>query len=165
MKISFTTVPESTVSLIGKQNWSELWKYTASNKKEFALLYEWTLSAEEMFNNAQAWNKLITRILRAIWLLLMFCAFNMIFDIIVTLAKILPFLSKIIGTWTWIVALWLTIIVWFTTIGIAWLYARPIVWIIVLICGIGLGYLIFKSKKSKQPLNDSSNPDIVEEAK
>lgn len=149
IKISFTSTPEWVISVIWKQNWSNLWKYIATNNKAFALLYEWTLSADEMFSNAQSENKLTTRILRFVWLLLMFIAFNMIFDFLITLAKVLPFLSRIIGAWAWIISFWLTTILWLITIWIAWLYARPIIGVIILILGLWLWYLILRQKKEK----------------
>ena len=148
LRITFSSVKPYTVSIIWKQMGNELTSYKVSNWRNINLLSQGNVSAEDMFLEAQKENKQMTRIIRLIWLLLMYCGFAAMFKFIETLAKVLPFLANIIWVWTWIIALWLTILVWFITIGIAWLVARPIVWICCLVVAVWWIFLLKKSKKS-----------------
>ena len=132
LKISFSSVKPWTVSIVWKQMGNELTNYTTSNGRSIALLEQWNISAEDMFLHAQQGNKVMTRFLRLVWLLLMFLWFSMMFKFIETLAKVIPLLANIVSVWTWLISLCLTIVVWFMTIGIAWLAVRPIIWIILL---------------------------------
>jgi len=149
LKITFSSVKPYTVSIIWKQMGNELTSYKVSNWRNINLLSQGNVSAEDMFLQAQKQNKMMTRIIRLIWLILMYCGFNLMFKFIETLAKVLPFLANIIWVWTGIIALGLTLIVWFITIWIARLAVRPIIWISCLIVAVGWIILLKKSKKTK----------------
>ena len=149
LKITFSSVKPYTVSIIWKQMGNELTSYKVSNWRNINLLSQGNVSAEDMFLQAQKENKMMTRIIRLIWLILMYCGFNLMFKFIETLAKVLPFLANIIWVWTGIIALGLTLIVWFITIWIARLAVRPIIWISCLIVAVGWIILLKKSKKTK----------------
>lgn len=148
LKITFSSVKTWTISIVWKQIWNELSSYTVSNWRQINLLELWNVTAEDMFLHAQQANKEMTRLLRLVWLFLMYCGFAAMFKFIETLAKVIPFLSKIIWIWTGIIALWLTIVVWFITIWIAWLTARPIIWICCLLVAAAGMFLLRKSKKT-----------------
>lgn len=150
LKITFSSVKPSTVSIVWKQMGNELTSYTVSNGRSISLLEQWNISAEDMFLHAQQANKNMTWLLRLLWLFLMYCGFAMMLKFIETIAKVLPFLANIIWVWTWIIALWLTLIVWFVTIGIAWLAVRPVIWICCLVVAAAGIFLLVKSKKSKK---------------
>ena len=154
LKITFSSVKPYTVSIVWKQIGNELTSYKVSNWRNINLLSQGNVTAEDVFLQAQKENKQITWILRLVWLFLMYCGFAMMFKFIETLAKIIPFLANVIWVWTGIIALGLTLIVWFLTIWIAWLTARPIVWICCLVVAAGGIFLLKKSKKS----NDESIP-------
>jgi len=152
LKITFSSVKPYTVSIVWKQMGNELTSYKVSNWRNINLLNQGNVSAEDMFLQAQKENKMMTRIIRLIWLVLMYCWFASMFKLIETLAKVLPFLANIIWIWTWIIALGLTLIVWFVTIWIAWLAVRPIIWICCLVVAVGGIFLLIKSKKNKWEL-------------
>ena len=159
LKITFSSVNPSTVSVVWKQMGSDLTSYKVSNWRNINLLSQGNVSAEDMFIEAQKENKMMTWIIRIIWLILMYCGFASIFKFIETLAKVIPFLANIIWVWTGIIALWLTLIVWFLTIWIAWLAVRPVIWICCLVVAAAWIFLLVKSKKDKK----ESTPEIKEE--
>lgn len=150
LRITFSSVKPWTVSIVWKQMGNELTSYKVSNWRNINLLSQGNVSAEDMFLAAQKENKMMTRIIRLVWLLLMYCWFASMFKFVETLAKVIPFLSKIIWVWTGIIALWLTIVVGFVTIWIAWLAVRPIIWTCCLIVAAGGIFLLIKSKKNKK---------------
>ena len=162
LKITFSSVKPWTVSIIWKQAGNDLRSYTATNWRSIALLDEWNVPAEDMFKAAQDANKMMTWIIRFIWLLIMYFWFAAMFKFIETLAKIIPFLANIIWVWTSIIALWLTIVVWFLTIWIAWLAVRPIIGISCLVIAAWWIFLLVKSKKWWKK---EEKPEIVEQPK
>ena len=155
LKITFSSVKPYTVSIVWKQMGNELTSYKVSNWRNIQQLNQGNVSAEDMFLQAQKENKMITWIIRLIWLLLMYCGFTSMFKFIETLAKVVPFLANIIWVWTGIIALGLTIVVWFITIWIARLAVRPIVWISCLVIAIGGLFLLKKSKNNKSTSNEN----------
>ena len=159
LKITFSSVNPSTVSVVWKQMGSDLTSYKVSNWRNINLLSQGNVSAEDMFIEAQKENKMMTWIIRIIWLILMYCGFASMFKFIEILAKVIPFLANIIWVWTGIIALWLTLIVWFLTIWIAWLAVRPVIWICCLVVAAAWIFLLVKSKKDKK----ESTPEIKEE--
>lgn len=161
LKITFSSVKTWTVSIVWRQAGSELTNYTASNWRSIALLDQWNVTAAEMFTSAQEANKMMTWIIRIIWLIVMYLWFAAMFKFVETIAKIIPFLSNIVWVWTNIIALWLTIVVWFLTIWIAWLAVRPVIWITCLVIAAGWIFLLVKSKKDKK--ENTPKKEIIEE--
>jgi len=161
LRITFSSVKPWTVSVVWKQMNNEISSYKVSNWRNINLLSQGNVSAEDMFLEAQKENKMITWIIRLIWLILMYSGFAMMFKFIETIAKVLPFLANIIWVWTGIIALWLTLIVWFLTIGIAWLAVRPVIWICCLIVAAWWIFLLVKSKKNKK----ETKPEGIKEEK
>lgn len=162
LKITFSTVKTWTVSVIWQQLWDTLTSYMASNGKTIALLSQGTVSAEQMFANAQKANKTWTRIFRWLLLLLMYVWFAMMLEFITTLAKVIPFLSKLIGVWTGVIAFALTLVFGFLAFGISRLAVRPVAWIcclVVVIAWIVLLVRARKGKKSPDKWSDSAPKD------
>ena len=167
LRITFSSIKPSTVSVVWKQMGSEITSYTVSNWRSISLLEEWNVTAEDMFQHALDANKNMTWIIRIVWLFLMYCGFAMMLKFIETIAKVLPFLANIIWVGTGIVALWLTLVVWLLTIGIAWLAVRPVIWICCLVVAVAGIFLMKKSKKDKKadlPKEEKieEKPEIIE---
>lgn len=159
LKITFSTVKAWMTSIVGKQNGNEISPYKTSNNRSIALLGKGKVSAEEMFANAHAANRMMTWILRLVGLFLMYLGFSMMFDFIVTLAKVLPFLASIIGVGTSFVAFGLTIILGLGTIAIARVVVRPMVGIplLILAVGGGVGFFMWKKKDKKTGVVSTNN--------
>lgn len=155
MRIKFLTVNPGTVSVVWKQTSDQLGAYRASNWKKIYLLQDGKIDAEEMFAKAHSDNRTITWLIRLGWLLLLWLWFSMMFNILVTLAKVLPFLADIIWVWTWLASFCLALVVWLLTIWIAWIAVRPVIWISVLvIAALVIVLVVMKWKKNPLP-NDN----------
>ncbi|MBQ9554581.1 hypothetical protein IJU97_06715 [bacterium] len=68
-----------------------------SNGRSIALLSQSSVSASTLFEEAYSANSFFTWLIRGLGLLLLFAAFSMIFEIITTLAKVVPFIANIVG--------------------------------------------------------------------
>ena len=179
LKITFYRVPAWAASAVGQQYGENLKPFMTSNKRSISLLEQDNVTVNELFAHAHSANETMTWILRIVGFLLLWIAFSMIFSILETLAKVVPFIADIIWAATWIVTFCLALIVWIVTIAIAWLAVRPIYWIIALVAVIGIiAWMIYMKKKNprqelsssedkkdshkEEPKQDSSEPEIIE---
>lgn len=150
LRIRFETVAAGMTSVVGQQSGTHLINYTTSNGRKIWLLENGIVSVEAMFTHAHNANKLMTWGIRAFGLLLMYIGFMMLFELLVTLTKVLPPLANIIQVWTSLIALVLTLMIWWATIAIAWIFVRPIIGIPLLIITLGGGVALLWYKKQKK---------------
>ncbi len=101
-----------------------------------------------MFQNAQDENMLFTWLFRVGGIILLFIGFSLIFQIIVILAKVIPFLATIVGWGTSLISFLATIIVGGIVIASAWIFARPLISGVVFVIIGGIVFFIFQNKKS-----------------
>lgn len=147
LRISFSAVYPAEISAIWLQNTETLVSYTTKRNTKINLLQYGSVSIENMYEKAHSDNMFMAWILRAVWLLLMFIWFRMVFWLIIILAKIVPIISSILSAWVSIIAFVLTLIVWWGTIIIAWFFVRPLVSIILIIL---IAWTIYWIKKYSQ---------------
>lgn len=156
IKISFSIVSPSEVSVIWLQKWESLVSYNTKTDTQINLIEYWNIWMEEMYSNAEQNNKYLAWLFRILWLAWMFIWFKLLFWVIVIAWKIVPFLSSILSVWTWIVSFILTLIFWWWIIIISWLFYRPILSLSILII---ITLVIFLIKKYK-----INNVNIIKES-
>lgn len=167
VRVTFTKIVPKTISLIAKVNGDTFEHFRAKNGKEFATVRSGTVSMEEIFQQENDQNSMWTWILRLGGLLLVIWGLKGIFDIFITIFKVLPFLANIVGLGVGLICgvvgfAWSLII-----IAIAWLFYRPVLGIIILLCAGGLIYYLAKKgkKKNKAVKDAEAAPGKPEEAK
>ncbi|MBQ4201354.1 MAG: TMEM43 family protein [Bacteroidales bacterium] len=159
VRISFEYVPaEGEVSILAKVNGNTFEQFTAKNGKTLLTLTDGTVSMEEMFATERANNKMIAWLLRALGLLLLFIGFKNIFDILVKLLKVLPFLADIASLGTGLVAGALALAWGLVVIAIAWLFYRPLLGILLLAIVGGLIWFLGKKSKEKKAAAAAAAP-------
>lgn len=152
-RITYTAAYPWPVSIIAKQQGNQLTIYQTNVWDTIAMLSNRIETMQEMFENAIESNKILTRILRIVWLLLLIIWCNLLFSLVITLWAILPILSSIIGFWTGIISFVLWLSIWLLIIAAAWIRFRPILWVtLIAISAIGIIYLI-KRKKSNTSIS------------
>ena len=141
-RISLSVTPLGNVSVVGRQGGSAfepvVEPYVASNGESILLLSNGRRTAEEMFASAKQANRVLTWILRAIGLFLMYCGLRGVLGPLSTLADVLPFLGRIVSFGTGLVAGVVSLALSFGTIGLAWLFYRPLVGIPLLVAAVAL---------------------------
>lgn len=156
VRISFRQVLPGEVSLIAKVVNDSFEPFTAKNGYSLLTLQDGTVSMDNMFQTEKEGNKTTGWILRIIAFLLILIGLRSIFDIVVTLLKVLPFLANIanlgIKLVTFVLALAWTLVVF----AIAWLFYRPVLGIALLVAAGALIWLL--AKKSK----DTPAPTVPE---
>lgn len=151
VRISFTYVPQKDISIISKVNGNTFVPYTAKNGYHVNMLESGTRSMEEMYQSAHESNTIMTWILRILGIVLVCAGLKMMFAILGTLLKVLPFLQTIVN---WGVGFFCNIIgfCWsLIIIALAWIFYRPLVGIILLAIVGGLIYYFYTKGKGKKP--------------
>ena len=124
-------------------------KYTAKNGKTLLALTDGSVSADSMFESEHKSNKMMAWVLRLLGILLIYLGFKNIFDILVTLLKVLPFLSNIANMGVNLVCGVLAFVIGLVVIAIAWIVYRPVLGIILLAAAGALIFFLAKKNKEK----------------
>ena len=150
LRVTFSVVLPHEISVVADQKGSTFESHKASNGKMIALQADEAKPADQMFEDAQKANAMMTWILRLAGFLLMFAGIKAVLKPIETLGDVLPFLGSILGIGISLVAGIVALICSFITIAVAWLAYRPLVSIPLLVAaGALIVYLLNKSKAKK----------------
>ena len=156
LRITLTQVMPAEISIIAKVVGSTFEKYSASNNKDVWRLEMGAKSAESMYQSAHSDNKLLAWVLRFIGAICVICGLKGIFNIVVTLFKVLPFLADIVGIGVGLICFVVGFAWSLLIISIAWLTYRPLIGIPLVIAAIGgIVYLkkVAAKKKAESPVN------------
>ncbi len=167
VRISWTMIPaEMPVSVIAVQTGTTFAPYVAKDSAADGytvdLLETGIKTKEEMFQNAENANTMMTWILRIVGWLMMYMGLKMVFRPLEVLGDVLPILGDIIGIGTGILAFLVATPVALVTIGIAWLFYRPLLGIVLLAAAAGLVVLLIKKKKAAKAAKEAAAPAAEE---
>jgi hypothetical protein len=141
--------PEVTVSIISKQIGSTFEPYSAKNGRLIELLQTGAASADSMVQAAQAENKMFTWILRLVGFIMMFIGLTTILKPLATAGAVLPLLGRIIGAGSGFIAFLVALGFSLITIAIAWVAARPLLGVSLLVAAALAIFLAGRSSKAK----------------
>jgi Transmembrane protein 43 len=135
-KISFGVLRPGTLSVVAAQTKQSFTPYMTTNEREIELVETGNHSAAEMFAHAQAANRTLTWILRAVGFAAMFFAGMLVLGPISAMARILPFLGSLVAMGFAIVSFFLSAIVSLLVIAVAWIVYRPVLGIALIVLAI-----------------------------
>lgn len=166
VRISWTMIPaEMPVSIVAVQTGTTFAPYVAKDSAADGytvdLLETGTKTKEEMFQNAENANTMMTWILRVVGWLMMYMGLKMVFKPLEVLGDVLPILGDFIGIGTGILAFLIATPVALITVAVAWLFYRPVLGIILLAAAGGLLYLLIKKRataKTAKAIKDEPAP-------
>lgn len=144
LRITFTYRPETDLSLVGQQQSGSIVPYTTKNGGTIMLQSDGIKAAGEMFQSAQDANKMMTWLLRLAGFLLMFFGLKMFFGPLSTLTDVVPFIGKIVSVGFGIVSFLIAMICSLFTIGIAWIFYRPLIGIPFIVVAVALTWMLRK---------------------
>jgi hypothetical protein len=136
LRVSYTIARVGPVSVVGRQTGADFAPYQAQAGDQILLVAKGAVPAADMFKSAQAENRLITWIIRGIGTLAMFFGWSLIWRPFVVIADFVPLFGTILGAGAGLLSLVLTAILAPVVIAIAWFWYRPLVSVIVLVCGL-----------------------------
>lgn len=149
-KVSFQFVEIGDYSIIAKQSGDNLTAYETSTGSSILLIKDGKVSAKKMFDEAQGNNTILTWVLRGVGLFMMYLGIMMMFNIVTTIANIIPFLGTLadlgVSLFAGIISLTLSLI----TIAIAWIFYRPILGAVILVAALGIILFFYKKSLDKK---------------
>lgn len=151
VRVSHEAALPGDVSVIAKLRGSSFEPYLAKAGGSIEMLENGNQSAEAMFASAHAGNRMLTWVLRAVGVLVMFIGFTSVFRPLSVLADVVPFVGNIVGVGTGLVSLLLTVPISLVIIGVAWIFYRPMIGIpLLLVAVVGFVLLIRKMLSQKR---------------
>ncbi|MEE2828515.1 MAG: TMEM43 family protein [Myxococcota bacterium] len=150
LRISVEIVKPGPVTLVAQQIDSSFKPYLTSNGRSISLLSPGTRSAQEMFDAAQQANVLMTWLIRGVAFLFLFLGLRLLLGPVAVLGDKVPFVGSLItGALTLFCFLAATIF-WFGAVALAWIVARPLIGILLLIIAVGalVGMIVLAKKLS-----------------
>ena len=152
VRITFQKVPpKAVVSILGKVQGDTFVKYKAKNGKTFSRLEQGTITSEEMYGHAESENDMLKWILRVLGVLLVIGGLKGIFNFLVIIFKVIPFLASIMNFGVGLICFVLGLAWSLIVIGVAWLFYRPVVGIPLLVVAVGLIVWLALRGRGKQP--------------
>ncbi|MBR1803904.1 MAG: TMEM43 family protein [Muribaculaceae bacterium] len=151
VRITFTAkAPENEISLLGKVQGNTFAEFVAKNGYKISRLENGTLTADDMYQNEKDENDMVKWALRILGTLLVIGGLKGIFNFLVILMKVVPFLASIMNFGVGLICTVLGIAWSLIVIAIAWIFYRPILGISLLAIAIGLiAFFVIRGKNKK----------------
>lgn len=132
LRVRFEAVKPEPISLVAQQQGNSFVPYQARSGADVDLLDYGIKTPEAMFKAAQDENKVLTWVIRLVGALVMFIGLRALLGVLETLAAVIPFLGSLVGFGISLVAGVLALSLSLVTIGIAWIFYRPLLGSILL---------------------------------
>ncbi len=145
-RVTYSIIKPQPVSIVAVQRGSEFDAYITKNNQSIQMIETGTHTAPEMFKSAQEGNTVLSWILRAVGILLIYVGFRMILGVLPAIAMVVPFLGRFIDFGMSLLAFVLTLVVSLVVIALAWIVARPMVGIGLLV--VVVAAIVFLHKRS-----------------
>lgn len=133
VKITYSIVKPTQVSIVGVQKANSIEPYIAKNGNTVLMLQGGSVPADQMFKTEKAANNKWGWILRLVGFLMISGGFGSIFKILSVIADVVPFIGNIVGFGTSLVSGILAFAISIIVIAIAWIYYRPVIGISLLV--------------------------------
>ena len=149
VRVRLTKILPSDVSVLAEVYEGSLQPFNAKNGESLCTLRMGSESMDNMFVQEHKTNKTKTWIFRIGGLLLIYLGLKGIFEILVTLLKVIPFLAGIANLGISLVC-GITAFVWALVVAsLAWVFYRPVVGIgLLVVAGALIVYFALKGKKA-----------------
>ncbi len=145
LRVCWYAVAPHDVSIVARQTGKTFSAYPVG-KESILLLSDSVESAEAMFQSAQSANSMMTWILRAAGLLMMYIGLSCMFRPLSMLMDVIPFLGDLIGAGVSLVSFLIALPCTLVTIAVAWIYYRPLLGIGLFVVAAALIVFLFRKK-------------------
>lgn len=150
LRISFKLVAPTVITLISGQAGSSFQAWATSRGGTIEELRMGSLSKDEMFAKAHSDNTVMTWVLRLGGFLAMAIGLAMVFSPLTAIADVIPFVGSIVGAGVALFAGLVSIALSSFTIGLAWLFYRPLIGVPMLIVTAGCFFMLMKVAKARK---------------
>ena len=154
IRVRYTVMQPGPVSLVAQQSGSSFSSYQTDAGKSISMIQSGTVTAEDMFAAAQSANVVMTWVLRVVGFLLIFGGLNLLIGPLRVLAERVPLLGGLFGAGMSLVTFLIAAAASLFIIALAWLTARPLLGIVLLLVGggalVGSIVLVMGARKKLQ---------------
>lgn len=137
VRVSFQVVKPGTFSILAAQVGGTFGPYQTKAGDALTRVESGAVTAEVMFRNAESENTFMTWLARLLGFLFMSFGFMAIMRPLSVLGSVVPFIGSIIGMGTGLISFVLAGIISLVVIAIAWVVARPLLGIALLVLAVG----------------------------
>ncbi|NJN66634.1 MAG: hypothetical protein HC884_07905 [Chloroflexaceae bacterium] len=137
-RVTFEVVRPATVSVIAQQVGTSFRPYQTKAGDPLEMLKMGAVGADQMFEEAQQSNTVLTWILRVVGLIIMVVSVGALFKPIEVLADVIPFLGDLVGLGLGLVSFAIGLTLSLMVIAVGWIFARPILGIVLLVVALAI---------------------------
>ncbi len=153
VRVTFEKIVPAKVTVMAVVDGDTFKPFKAKNGKRSEWLKMGKKTGDQIIEDAQDANTIMTWLWRIVGILLVISAFKNIFGFLETLLKVVPFIANIFGFGVGIVCTILGVVWSLIVIALAWLFYRPVLAIILLaIAGFLVWVFAFKGKDKLKEL-------------
>lgn len=143
-RISYVYAPIGPVSAVGRQSGSGIGRYQTKAGDPLLIAALGLQSAADMFKQAERENMILTWVLRAVGILLMWFGAFFVLRPLVVVADVVPLIGSVLGAGAGLVALGFAMFAAGIVIAFAWLWYRPLVALLALAIGVAAGVALHR---------------------
>lgn len=158
LRVRFREVPNGPLSVVARQSGSGLDRFPTKSGGSLDLVESGTVSAELMFQRANDRNKALTWAIRLGGFVALGLAFSMVLGPIAAFSSVIPFLGRLARSGVGLVGFFLAGIVASCTVGIAWIFYRPLLGISILVLALALVVLLVIAVRRRSAVPALSSP-------
>ena len=147
VRVTFSVILPHEVTIVEQQDGNTLSPWAASDGETLSFVRDGRVPAAKIFADAQSMNSKITWLLRLVGLLVMYFGLKKVLGPIDTLVDVIPILNGIVAMGTSLAAGLVSGACALLTIGVAWIYYRPLIGIPLVVAGMALLVMVFLKKK------------------
>jgi hypothetical protein len=138
LRILFTAVKPQTVTVVARQAGRSFAPFLTEAGGEINMIELGNQTAAQMFSTAKSQNTLLTWGLRVFGFFLCWVGWSLIFNPLKVAADVIPIFGSLIGMGTGLAAFVLAAPISIGTIGIAWVFFRPLIGVPLIILAVAL---------------------------
>ncbi len=149
LRVSFSVVMPTDVTVIGQQQGSQVTPYRTRAGGSLAMLDYGTVPAEQMFEAAQSANTFLSWVLRVVGFVVIFFGFATILKPLSVFADVVPLVGNLVAKGIGFVSFMLAAPVALSTIAVGWIFYRPLLGITLFAAAAGLVVWLFMRGRGK----------------
>jgi len=147
VRVTFKVVLPHDVTVVERQDGDRLSPWAASDGETLSFVRDGRVPAAKIFADAQSSNVKLTWLLRIVGFFVMFFGLKKVLGPISTLVDVIPIVNGIVDLGTSLVAGLVSFACALLTIGVAWLFYRPLIGIPLVAGGVALLVMTYLKKK------------------
>ena len=142
VRISYEVAATPEATVVARQSGNGFSAFPTSNGRSIEILRDGVLAADQVFEDAQSGNTMLTWVIRVVGILVLAMGFGAVLGPLSVIADVVPFVGDLIGGATSLVALAAAVLVGSVTIAVAWFAYRPLLSVGLIVAGVAVAFVV-----------------------